>query len=247
MNSRAGFFGIVLAAIIVLVSCRTATPLAYKDDPGLTPLMNAAWHNDLPRVQELLSHGANVAERTSNGKTALYEAIERTDLNADNLPIVDALLKAGADPNEAEFFTSNPLSISLTRDYANPSVTLRLLQAGARVPRDCPAGNSEDSLLSLATMDSTTEVMRELIARGSPANCQYRSASALYWAALNGQSDRVALLLQSGADPRQRVADGKTILDIASTTSHDSRVQRDFEKTRQLLEEALKSLESKVR
>ena len=230
----------------VLVACRPNARLVYKDDPGLTALMNAAAHNDLPRFRELLAHGVNVAERTSNGKTALYEAIERTDLNADNLPTVDALLNAGADPIEAEFVTSNPLSISLTRDYANPSVTLRLLQAGAQVPRDCPAGNSEDSLLSLATMDSSTEVMRALIAKGSPVDCQYRGASALYWAALNGQNDRVALLLQNGADPRQQDSGGHTILDIATTTNPDPRVQADFAKTRQLLQEALKSTKPKT-
>lgn len=32
-------------------------------------------------------------------------------------------------------------------------------------------------------------------------NCEYRGASALYWAAVNGQVDRVTLLLQHGADP----------------------------------------------
>jgi len=241
MHSRAKFFGIALAFLSVLVACRPAAKLVYKENPELTPLMNAAAHNNLPRVRELLAHGANVAERSSNGQTALYEAIERTDLNADNLPIVDALLKAGADPNEVEFSTSNALSVSLTRDHANPSVTLRLLQAGAHVPRDCPAGNSEDSLVSLATMESSTEVMRELIARSSPVNCQFRGASALYWAALNGQHDRVALLLQSGADPRQRD------LDAANTANSDSRVQGDFAKTRELLREALKSSEPKAR
>jgi ankyrin repeat protein len=180
MQSRVGFVGMALTFCCVIVACRSAAHLVYNDDPELTPLMNAAAHSDLPRVRNLLADGANVAERTTIGKTALYEALERTDLNADNLPIVDALLNAGADPNEVEFSTSNELSVSLTRDYANPFVTLRLLQAGARVPRDCPAGNSEDSLLSLATMESSTEVMRQLIAKGSPVGCQFRGASALY-------------------------------------------------------------------
>ena len=241
MHTRTGLYGIALASFCVLVACRQDAHLVYKDSPGLTPLMNAAAHNDLPRVRELIAHTANVAERTSGGKTALYEAIERTDLNADNLPIVDALLRAGADPNEVEFSTSNALSVSLTRDYANPSVTMRLLQAGAHVPRDCPAGNSEDSLLSLATMESNTEVMRELIVRGSPLNCQFRGASALYWAALNGQYDRVALLLQSGANPREQD------LDAANASTGDSRVQKEFAKTRQLLKDALKSNEPKPR
>lgn len=172
--------------------------------------------------------------RTAEGQTALYEAIERTDPNSDNLPIVDALLEAGADPNEVEFSTSHPLNVSLTRDYANPSVTLRLLQRGARVPEECPPQNAEDSLVSLATQESNIDVIRELIVRGSPVNCEFRGATALYWAALNGQYDRVELLLDSGADPRQRD------LEAANTTNPDSRVQGDFAKTRLLLKEALK-------
>ena len=55
--------------------------------------------------------------------------------------------------------------------------------------------------------------MRELISRGSPVNCQFRGASALYWAALNGQYGRVGLLLKGGAEPRQ------VDLDAANTTT----------------------------
>ena len=145
-------------------------------------------------------------------------------------------LEAGADTNEAEFLTSHPLNVSLTRDYANPSVTLRLLQRGAHVPQECPPQNAEDSLVSLATQESSIDVIRELIVRGSPVNCQFRGETALYWAALNGQYDRVELLLDSGADPHQ------LDLDASSTTNPDSRVQGDFAKTRQLLKEALKQL-----
>ena len=228
-----------VSVIVLLCSgCHSRAAHSYKDDPKLTPLMNAARYNDLPRVRTLLAEGADVKARTVQGETALYEAIYRADQNADNLPVVDALLKAGADPNEKEFPTPLILSLDI---YGNPSVTLRLLQAGADVPHECPTQNSEDSLLSLATMDSSTEVMRELIAKGSPVNCQFRGATALYWASLNGQSDRVALLLKSGADPRQQD------MDAAKTSSSDSRVQGDFAKTRQLPEQARNTREPKMR
>jgi hypothetical protein len=230
-----------LTIVLLCSCCHLNAAHGYKDDPQLTPLMNAARHNDLPRIRILLAQGADVKAKTAQGQTALYEAIERTDLNADNLPIVVALLQAGADPNEKEIFGASALSISLTRDYANPAVTLQLLKVGATVPRECPSQDSKDSVLSLATMDSSVEVMRELIARGARVNCKYRGASALYWAALNGQSDRVELLLQSGADPREQYDGGHTILEIATTTNRDSRVQKEFEKTRQLLEKALQS------
>ena len=225
-----------LAIGLTCAGCHSNPTNGYKDHPQLTPLMNAARHNDLARVRRLLGEGADVKARTAQGETALYEAIYRADQEQDNLPVVDALLKAGADPDEKEFATPLILSLDI---YGNPSVTLRLLQAGAHVSHDCPPQNSEDSLVSLGTMDSSTEVMRELIAKGSPVNCQFNGATALYWAALNGQGDRVALLLKSGADPRQQD------LDAAKTSSSDSRVQGDFAKTHQLLEQARNTRELK--
>jgi uncharacterized protein len=230
-----------LAAIpligLLCSGCHAYTGHGYKDDPRLTPLMNAARRNDLPRVRALLANGADVKARTAQGETALYEAIERLDLRADNLPIVDALLEAGADPNERETYGLDALSISLTRDYANPAVTLRLLKAGASVPSGCGDG---DSLVSLATQEGSLEVLHALIERGAPVNCRYRGASALYWAALNGQTDRVELLLRSGADPTIRV-DGKGLLEVATCTNPDRRVQAKFEQTRKLLNDALGS------
>ena len=232
--------GSVLVLPLILAGALQACR-GYKDRPNLTPLLNAASHSDLARVRDLLAHGADVKQRTDKGETALYEAIERYDASIDNLPTVDALLKSGADPNEREIFGASALSISLTRDYASPAVTLRLLEAGAVVPHHCREG---DTLLSLATQESSLEVMRALIDRGAPVNCEYRGASALYWAAINGQVDRVTLLLQNGADPTIQV-DSKTLLEAATCPNCDPRVKANFAKTRDLIENALRSAPTK--
>jgi len=131
--------------------------------------MNADANADLVRVRRLIANGANVHERTKAGETALYEAIERRSPTAENLPIVNELLKAGADPNAEEIFGMHAVGVSLTRDYGNPAVTLLLLRAGAEVPRNCPS--REDSLLSLATQNGNLDVVQAMVRKDAPVVC----------------------------------------------------------------------------
>ena len=231
---------VAFVMIVALLGCHSSSrPARYADKPELSALMNAAAHNDLSRMQTLLGQGADVKQRTKEAETALYEAIERRELSADNLPTVDALLKAGADPNEIEIFGLSALEVSLSRDYANPAVTLLLLRSCASVRQDCA---HEHSLVTAATQESSLEVMKALIAEKAPVNCQGRDGwTALHWAALNGEADRVELLLRNGADPKLRNKAGQTPVDVATTSNSESRVQVEFAKTRELLRSATSS------
>jgi ankyrin repeat protein len=229
---RVWYAVLAMSSLALLASC-TRRSLSYKDNPVLTPLMNAAAHHDVRRVESLLVHGADVGQRTADGETALYEAIEDHDPTVDNLPTVDALLKAGADPNQPEIYGASPLDIALTRDAGNTLVVPRLLQAGARVPRVCGKG---DSLLSLEVQDfGDLKIAEELIRAGAPINCR-DGGSALYRAAVNGEADMVQLLLKYGADPE--IGDPKT---VASCPGCASDVRARFAKTRQLLTDAQRS------
>ena len=230
--------GIRNVTLLMLIAVASA-PLSAQfngergSNSNLTPLMVAAHANNLTRIRDLLARGANVNERAKTGETALYEAIERLNLNHDNLPTVDLLLRSGADPNQRSIFNATPLDLSLTRDYSNPAVTLRLLRAGSIVPRVC---DGQDGVVSLATQESSTEVISALIAAGASPDCQNPGGmTALHWAALNGQFDRVQALLDGGANPHLQDREGKTALDLATTTNPDKRVQNDFAKTRALL------------
>lgn len=235
LNSMQRFAAFLIT--VALFGCHSATQQRYSDKPELSPLMNAAAHNDLDRIRRLLAQGADVKQRTRQGETALYEAIDRHPLSKDNLPTVDALLKAGADPNEIEIFGLNALEVSLTRDYGNPEVTLLLLRSGASVPSTC---GQEYPLVTAATQGSNLEVMRALIASKAPVNCQDANGmTALHWAALNGQADRVELLLQNGADPNLRNNAGWTPLNYAMNPSPSLAAREDFKNTRVLLQGAM--------
>jgi len=201
--------------------------------PDLTPLMSAAANGDLEAVHQLIAKGADVHQRTRKGETALYEAIDRRNPDKDNLPIVEALLTAGANANEVEVFDTSALVVSLTREYGNPEVTLLLIRSGARVPLSCGDG---DSVVALATMSSSIEVLQALLGVGAPANCAgVHGQTALHWAALNAEVQRVEVLLEYGANPSQRDSEGRTPLDVVMTTNPDPIIQGLFEKTRELL------------
>ena len=227
MNIRASIRLAAPVVLALLAGCRARPVGPYTDSPDLTPLMNAAAHKDLDRAKTLIAEGANVNERDAIGQTALYEAIDRRTVDDenqpvhDNLPMVKLLLKAGADPNQLETFDRSPLAVSLTREYANPDVTLLLLRSGAKVPQSC---DDDDSLISLATQQSTIEVMKALIDHHAPLDCQEKSRgeTALHWAAMNGQQDRMQMLLQAGANPNLRNRQSLTAFDIAPALDPNS-------------------------
>ena len=228
-----------LATTIILLFASTVVAQQRGKQPQLNQLMNAARKNDLAQVRKLLASGANVNERTNNGETALYEAIERLNLNSDNLPVVKGLLDAGADPNETSIFGSRPLMLSLTRDYGNPDVTLLLLRSGAHVPRGC---DRDDSSVSIAAQNGSANVVDALLKGGAAVNCQaVGGQTAFHWAAMNGFVDVVSVLLKGGADPNLRNTEGKTPLDVAVVTNPDTRVQQQFARTRDLLQTALQN------
>lgn len=89
---------------------------SLRNDGGQTPLMYAIDHDDLKRVKLLLSFGANpdgldigLYEGTSNN-TALHRAVYHGD-STNTIPIIAALLAAGANPKLANDHGSTPLHL----------------------------------------------------------------------------------------------------------------------------------------
>ena len=87
MRSRAhlvAFFGAMICA----------SAASDAEDRERWPLIYAAGEGDADAVEQLLSDGADVAQRSQDGETALHVAAIR-----GNLRTVRALLTAGAEPD----------------------------------------------------------------------------------------------------------------------------------------------------
>jgi len=90
------------------------------DGCGEWPLKQAAEANDLERIRWLLNHGAQV-DLTSTGETALHTAVRH-----DSREAVEALLTAGANPNQQDVDGWTPLFGAQSRE-----VVFTLRRAGA--------------------------------------------------------------------------------------------------------------------
>jgi ankyrin repeat protein len=209
---------------------------------GETPLMLAAEEGDPALVRALLAKGANPNERRYDGVTALMLAFTRrqwytwpygyaTQVNAEDavrLPIVDALLKAGARVNVRDRQKQTPLFWALR--FSTPAIVRRLLDAGADVnARDRQGGtplmaarrtvgglhegvDSAPALYNrIRPWDAEKELVEMLLARGAAINAQdHRGNTILHQISLD--MALLNLLVEHGADVNRRNRQGQTAL-----------------------------------
>lgn len=155
----------------------------------------------------------------------LEDAIER-DGDVDRLRL---LLELGANPGRLDRYGRTPLH--WLADDPDEELPLgpaidALLEAGAEV--DVPEGEMGGSPLMVATAFGNIAVARAFLDRGADVN--YRASgdeegggaeyTALMIAAQRGDAEFVRLLLESGADPEGRNAEGLTAADLATEAGY---------------------------
>lgn len=153
------------------------------------PLLEAIDQNSVPRVRALLQQGANPNAQGEHSK-ALHSAAY-----LGYTPIVEALLRYGADANQPDQTGLYPLHLAASE--GRTAVCNRLLQAGADKEQRNESGGTALHLAAAgnyaATCNQLLQAGSNLEARSSDGSTPLLTASAL------GNKLAVKALLQAGA------------------------------------------------
>ena len=197
-HPRAGV--IVTVALVVLAAVGPVPAAAAGPD---LRLVDAAKAQDWAQVQKLLQQRTDVQASEPDGATALHWAVYW-----DQVPVVDALLRAGAKVNVTNEFGATPLWIACSEGRA--AMIDRLLRAGANP--NAALGNGETPLMT-ASRTGNLEAVRLLIARGAQVNAREsaRNQTALMWAVAERHAEVTRVLVEAGADVAARTVARKML------------------------------------
>jgi uncharacterized protein len=180
-----------IAAVCVLVVAASA--VSAETD---LRLIQAIKVGDVQAVRTLLKERVDVNASQGDGSTALHWAAR-----IDNLAIANALIGAGARADVANDLGATPLHLACINRSA--AMVGRLLAAGAAA--NAAMLNGETVLMTCARTGEAAAV-KPLLMRGAGVNAKEsgHDQTALMWAASQGHSEVVRLLVEAGADLRAR-------------------------------------------
>ncbi len=171
-------------------NCRNETPLYISactgDVESLSLIARCAKGNT-----EYLNAGVNRL-----GMTALHQACSRGDVASARI-----LIEAGADVNVQHLDGATPLHFAAEQGMTE---AVEILMGESEFPTaliKCTELLQDRSALHLASMHGHTECARRLIQLGAPIDARDRSGlTPLHYAAEQGKSNAVWMLIQEGAD-----------------------------------------------
>jgi ankyrin repeat protein len=182
----------------VISSCNAVSQLGGQSirqtfvDEKVVALVEAAVAGEVDKVAQLAASGVDVNAVGNNGATPLLWA-----LNARNHSGVEALLRAGADPNLlTEKVGDSPMYFV---SMGNDPELLRLLLAHGGNPNHPGRGQIEERPLSQATANGRIDNMKLLLEAGADINAHDKfDESAATGALALAKFEAIAFLLEHG-------------------------------------------------
>jgi len=201
----------IIALTFSLLICFTSISAQRSIDEDF---LEAVEQKDIPRINRLLSLGANINARSEiNGYYALMYAINWPDIN-----LVKLLLDKGARLNTAD--DSGDTALIEAAGSSGPEYTaiVKLL-----IARGADIHANGDKAILTAARNADPEVVRLLLSKGSPVNVRskdYYNNTVLMEATSGGSAQVVEILLAAGADVKATNEKGETALMHAATLDH---------------------------
>ncbi|KAM3960548.1 L-asparaginase 1 [Aphomia sociella] len=177
-------------------------------------LVYAIEHSDERAVKKMFDMGADICAQNSEGRTPLYEAIQK-----GNKAIVEFLLKSGANVHLKTKCGQSPLLTAIQRD--DLTMIDLLMKCGAHLSR--ADNKSICELLSLAARSGVVSRLESLRVAGADLNlADELKQTPLHKAALCSHVNVVKYLVENGAATDITDVLGCTALDYAKKiNSHD--------------------------
>jgi len=181
---------------------RTLKYRSRKQNKAVEKLLDAAMYGNLQQVQQLIANGVDVNAISSCNRTALSLAIQ-----GGKIPVIQALLDAGADPNlpdetDDDLAANSPLMAAASTFFAtNRGDMVRLLiQRGADINQQDAEGQTA---LMHALRYSDMDVIETLIRAGADLDIQDNEGNTALMMAELIESTKVAnILKQAGASQK---------------------------------------------
>ncbi|MEZ5828176.1 MAG: quinoprotein dehydrogenase-associated putative ABC transporter substrate-binding protein [Hyphomicrobiales bacterium] len=168
------------------------------DENGLTPLAAALMRDHVPSIKTLVEHGAKLDVPGQQGYRPLALALAEKKFEA-----AKALMDTGAD-----------VSVASGEEKLTP---LMIIAA--------QTGPAEGSIF-LPGSTRPTDIAKVLVEHGADINAQAANGmTALMIAATNNSAPMIGLLMDAGADPAIKNAQGKTAEDVANLNGNQEAAQ----------------------
>jgi uncharacterized protein len=154
----------------------------------MTHLHRAAYNADVEAVRKLLAEGIQPDQRDNGGYTALLWASFRAAIG-DQVPVIQALIQAGADPNAITGTGESNCLILAAHAGSEPAVAA-LVAGGANVDGQADGVTA----LMVAARIGETGVIKLLLRAGANAAIRCGSFTAVDYARYGGYDELADLL-----------------------------------------------------